>query len=930
MSRAVQIIAFLAIGAGLAVKTPMWPLHTWLPDAHTEAPTVGSVLLAGVLLKMGTYGFARIAIPVLPDGAAAVAPWLGALAVVGIVYGSLACLAQRDLKRMIAYSSIGHMGFVLLGFATLTPVGVNAALFGNIAHGLITGLLFFVAGAVKERYGTADMPTLGGGLLLRLPHLGSVLTFACVASLGLPGLAGFWGEMLALLGAFEPAPGLSRPLFLTFMAVGGLGTVLTAAYFLMMLSRVTHGRPTETVHAPVLAGPGGSTGGGITLSEGTGGGTGPGGSTDEGPGPGDGGGGGGGIRDVRAYEVAAWTPLIGLILLFGLWPKALLLITDPVVRTFVGPVIQSIDHYAIAPPLILALTAGLVLLLDAFLPRRPYSRPLLGAVTMAGVLGALGVVVTQALRTGAPLRTFCVPEGLAGPSQSGLIPSGPVGGGSPVGDMPAVAGGPSCSFVVDGFTLVFAGLALAAGVVVVLLSMAEISSGTDVPAGEWHFLLLCVLTGAVALPAARDLVMLVVALELVSLPVFALTALRRYDGRASEAAVKLFLVSVVSTAVMLFGVSLLYGVTGTVHLDRMAHALRRYTPWSGAAPAPVEENGQAYASSLQIFYDLPPVLTVAMVLVLAGFAFKVAAVPFHAWAADVYQGAPVPVAALLSVISKAAGFAGLILILVAALPAQAAVWAPIIAIVAALTMTAGNLLALRQRHAVRLLAWSSVAQSGYILAPLGVQTREAANASIAYLVFYAAMNLGAFAVVMLVSRRDGQEGIDGYRGLAFRSPVAGLSLVFFLICLAGLPPGLAGLFAKIVVFREIVDGGGAWLVAVMAVNTVIGLYYYVTWAARILTPAAARVPAADGTGTTTEPPGAATRTSGAERAPDAVSGTPDENRAASDETGGAPGSRAGWLPVGVAIVLSGIAAVAFSAAPQAVLDLVPGFLLASR
>ncbi|GGK53215.1 hypothetical protein Ppa06_14650 [Planomonospora parontospora subsp. parontospora] len=596
--------------------------------------------------------------------------------------------------------------------------------------------------------------------------------------------------------------------------------------------------------------------------------------------------------------------------------------------------IQSIDLYAIAPPLILAVAAGLVLLLDAFLPRRPYSRPLLGGVTLAGVFGALGAVVAQALRTGAPLRTFCVPEGMAGPSRPGLIPSGAMGGGPPAGDLPAIAAGPSCSFVVDGFTLVFAGLALAAGIVVVLLSMAEISSGADVPAGEWHFLLLCVLTGAVVLPAARDLITLVVALELVSLPVFALTALRRYDGRASEAAVKLFLVSVVSTAVMLFGVSLLYGVTGTVHLDRLAQDLRQYTPWSGVDPVPPAES-QAYASSLQISHDLPPVLTVAMVLVLAGFAFKVAAVPFHAWAADVYQGAPVPVAALLSVVSKAAGFAGLILILVAALPAQAALWAPIIAIVAALTMTAGNLLALRQRHAVRLLAWSSVAQSGYILAPLGVQTREAANASIAYLVFYAAMNLGAFAVVMLVSRRDGQEGIDGYRGLAFRSPAAGLSLVFFLICLAGLPPGLAGLFAKIVVFREIVGGGGAWLVAVMAVNTVIGLYYYATWAARILTPvpvpvpvpvrvpapASARAPAAGGT---------ADNVTGGVVAEDAAAGAPGATRAASGAARGGPGSAAGWLPVGVAIALSGIAAVAFSAAPQAVLDLVPGFLIASR
>ncbi|GLW08768.1 NADH-quinone oxidoreductase subunit M [Microtetraspora sp. NBRC 13810] len=293
MSRSVQILAFVAVGVGLAVKTPMWPLHTWLPDAHTEAPTVGSVLLAGVLLKMGTYGFARIAIPVLPEGAAAVAPWLGAFAVVGIIYGALACLAQRDLKRLIAYSSVGHMGFVLLGFATLTPVGINAALFGNVAHGLITGLLFFLAGAVKERYGTADMPALGGGMLARMPRMGSLLTFACVASLGLPGLAGFWGEMLALFGAFQPAAGLSRPLYLTFMAVGGVGTVLTAAYFLVMLSRVTHGSPRPAALPTPIA-------------------------------------------DVRGYELAAWVPLVVLILLFGLWPKALLAITTPAVHTLLG------------------------------------------------------------------------------------------------------------------------------------------------------------------------------------------------------------------------------------------------------------------------------------------------------------------------------------------------------------------------------------------------------------------------------------------------------------------------------------------------------------------------------------------------------------------------------------------------------------------
>ncbi|MFF5210386.1 NADH-quinone oxidoreductase subunit N [Streptosporangium sp. NPDC000396] len=552
--------------------------------------------------------------------------------------------------------------------------------------------------------------------------------------------------------------------------------------------------------------------------------------------------------------------------------------------------IQSIDYYAIAPLVILALTAGLVLLLDVFLPRRPSTRPVLGAATMAGVLGALGMVISQAMRAGDPLRTFCVPGGLLSPAGHGMPDlKAPASGSAGTAAVP-------CSFVVDDFTLVLAGLALAAGVVVVLLSMAELSSG-DIPAGEWYFLLLCTLAGAVALPASRDLVMLVVALELVSLPVFALTALKRYDGRSSEAAVKLFLVSVVSTAVMLFGVSLLYGMTGTVYLDRLAQVLRERTPWSVSGPGPNQASfgvgapSEAYASSLTIDYDLPPVITVAVVLVLAGFAFKVAAVPFHAWAGDVYQGAPIPVAALLSVISKAAGFAGLILILVDALRSQAAVWAPLIAIIAALTMTVGNLLALRQRHAVRLLAWSSVAQSGYILAPLGVRSDEAMRASIAYLVFYAAMNIGAFAVVMLVSRRGVRGELDDYRGLVFRSPAAGLALAFFLICLAGLPPGLAGLFAKIVVFREIVDGGGAWLAVVMAVNTVIGLYYYIAWTARIFTP----VPTVAGTGVTPE----------------------------------AGGSRTGWVPVGVAIALAGVVAVVFSIAPQVVLDLLPGDFIAT-
>ncbi|WP_448333006.1 complex I subunit 4 family protein [Streptomyces sp. DSM 41534] len=321
LSHTTQLIAALAIIVGLAVKAPMWPLHSWLPDAHTAAPTVGSVLLAGVLLKMGTYGLVRIVLPMTPEAAHTYAPYLAAFAVVGIIYGSLACLAlalpsptttlnggfapfgrsgaEGDLKRLIAYSSVGHMGFVLLGIATLTPTGVNGALFANIAHGLITGLLFFLVGALKDRSGTTDLDQLAGtsgaALYGRAPRLGGLLAFGAVASLGLPGLAGFWGEMLAMFGAFDPADGLSRPAFLTYMALAGFGTLLTAAYMLVVVRRVCMGdQPIE---------PGTGTGAGRPA-----------------------------LADVHGHEFAAWSPLVALTVLAGLWPAALLGLTDPAVQ----------------------------------------------------------------------------------------------------------------------------------------------------------------------------------------------------------------------------------------------------------------------------------------------------------------------------------------------------------------------------------------------------------------------------------------------------------------------------------------------------------------------------------------------------------------------------------------------------------------------
>lgn len=287
-----QVLIFAGLFLGFAIKVPMFPFHTWLPDAHTEAPTVGSVILAAVLLKLGTFGFIRIALPILPSGAQTWAPWIGLLAVIGIIYGALACLAQTDMKRVIAFSSVSHMGFVMLGIATLTTFGINAAIFGMVAHGLITGLLFFVAGSVQHNYHTREMSRLGG-LLQQAPRMGWILGFAVMASLGLPGLAGFWGEFPAILSAYSPAAGLSEGLFRGFMAVAAIGTVLSAGYLLWMYQRVAFGVPKDEFAEAH-------------------------------------------IHDVGPAEWMAWTPLILLTLALGIYPQIIFGVTDRAVTRIFG------------------------------------------------------------------------------------------------------------------------------------------------------------------------------------------------------------------------------------------------------------------------------------------------------------------------------------------------------------------------------------------------------------------------------------------------------------------------------------------------------------------------------------------------------------------------------------------------------------------
>ncbi|MFJ9518915.1 NADH-quinone oxidoreductase subunit N [Kitasatospora sp. NPDC101801] len=442
-----------------------------------------------------------------------------------------------------------------------------------------------------------------------------------------------------------------------------------------------------------------------------------------------------------------------------------------------GALVQSVDWVAVAPPLVAALAGLVVLVADLFL--KGSRKKALSWIALGGLTLALAALLPLAL--GDPRATFCVTDG-------------------------------DCSYVVDHFTLAFQLLALGGALIAALLSVHTVAADR-LPGGEFWFLLLSSAAGAALLPASRDLATLVVALEVASLPAFALVALRR-DGRGAEAALKFFLSSVTATAVMLLGVSFVYAATGTLHLSAIADALT-------TAPAQLRHLAEAGA-----------------VLTLVGFAFKTAAVPFHFWVPDTYVGAPVPVAGYLSVVGKAAGLAGLALVTTVAFRPYGHTWGLVLAVLAAVTMTAGNVAALRQRSAapngaVRLLAWSSVSQAGYLLVPLAAAgyagSDRPVGATVAYALVYGVVNLGAFAAVAAT----GHSRLDDFQGLFARNRWTALALAFFLLCLAGLPPGVVGLFGKVVVFRAAVDAGLGWLAVVMAANVVVALSYYLAWTAKL-------------------------------------------------------------------------------------------------
>ena len=429
---------------------------------------------------------------------------------------------------------------------------------------------------------------------------------------------------------------------------------------------------------------------------------------------------------------------------------------------------MTVDYLALAPEIVIVVTLLAVLSLDLFLPRpKKY-----WTATLAIVGTALAAV---------PLILLAVE-----------------------GDTRAMF---DDSFVVDRFALALKGLLLVGAYLVLLMSVSYIESDRYYQ-GEYYLLILSSLLGSMVMASGRDLIVLFIGIELTTGPLYLLAGWRKGDIRSNEASLKYFILGVLSTAMMLYGMSLLFGLTGGVGFAEIA------------------------AASGDFLGD--PAMIVAVLFMLAGFGFKVSAVPFHFWAPDTYEGAPTPVTAYLSVNSKIAGFIAMLIVLYLAIPDLSEIWAPAVWTLSALSMTVGNLSALRQTNIVRLLAYSSIAQAGFMLVPFaaaavsGADLTEGFSATIIYMAIYALMNLGAFAVVIAGARATGTGDIEGWAGLGRYNPRLGVLAAVFFLSLAGIPP-LAGWFAKFAMFRSVMLASGAATVAlavIASVNVVIAFYYY--------------------------------------------------------------------------------------------------------
>ena len=741
-----QLWLFAAFFLAFAFKVPMFPFHTWLPDAHVEAPTAGSVILAAVLLKMGTYGFLRFAMALFPVAAADWTPLIATLAVIGIIYGALVAMVQKDVKKLVAYSSVSHLGFVMLGLFAFNLQGIEGAILQMVNHGVSTGALFLIVGIIYERRHTRLISEFGG--LSRVMPIFSPLFHGRHPLLDrrprherlrrrVPDPAGDVQGPEMVRRRRRDRGHLRRGLHALDVPAGDVRKGDERGE----PSPHRHERTGDRVHAPAAALHPLDRGlpAAVPAADGR-------------------------LRE-RVRHALRGEETGGARRLPRGGDDARPLLRREEGRRAMMPIpfdqaalVQGL--YSILPELVVIATAIAVLLADLALPER-------GKKTLCH-LGIAGTAV-------AILATLWLGLGRID-GFSGMI-------------------------VHDGMGL-FITLTILVTTLLTLLMATGYSEWEGTQKGEFYALLLFSTAGMLFMAKGTDLMTVFLGLETMSIPIYCLVGFHRNRMTSLEGALKYFLLGAFASGFLLYGIALMYSVTGTTKIPAIAGMI----------------------GDLRLSGN--PVFMVGVGLLLAGFAFKVSLVPFHMWTPDAYQGAPTVVTAFMAAGVKAAAFAALLRVTLLTFPALGPVMTNILWVLAFLTMTVGNLSALLQDNLKRMLAYSSIAHAGYILVGIVAGDVAGAQAALFYLLVYAFMNLGAFGVAMLLAHKE-DDGYDigNFKGIGFRYPVLGGLLTLFLVSLAGIPP-TAGFIGKFYLFSAAVKNGYVGLAVLGVLNSAVSIYYY--------------------------------------------------------------------------------------------------------
>ena len=762
-----QMWCFPLVFIGFAILAGMWPFHTWAPTGHVAAPTAASMLLAGVVMKLGAYGCLRVAMALFPHG---MDPWgfsfigigswrdvFAVLAVIGIVYGALVALAQSDFKFVIGYSSVSHMGFVLLGLMTLNQIGMTRrgaadVLARRSLRGCSSPLWAASCTSARTRGSWRTWKTMH--LSKRLPFAAWAFVIAGMASMGLPGFSGFVAELQVLVGAWMAKP--------WWTVAAGVGIVVGVAYTWRALQKAFFSDRLPSAH--VLEQEHGHE-----------------------------------LAAITWPEIAGVSMLVAASLVVGLYPKILLDAIEPAVKTLLagGVTMNYADLFRVTlPETALEIAALLVLVVDLGFLRKAALNVRTAVAALLGVAGC-----------GAALWTmlFQAQGGLSYPGSGELL----------------LASGGSAAVAQVGI------LALT-----VLTLLLLIDSDFTRHVGEYVAVVLMAATGGLLIAAAQDLLVIFIGLELLSLGLYILTAFAKKLGQERRGGDEVLPVR---------------RHVGGVSAVRVQLSVR---------DCGIDESAPDHAGDVWVRTGSGgALLYVALVMIAAGLGFKVAAVPFHLWAPDTYEGAPAPAAAFIASVSKVASFALLISIGTAALhvfgDAQAVgmsrasavgpspehvrrlriPWSLILAVLAVASMVLGNLAALAQIERAQLLAYSAIAHAGYILLGLAYfsYSSRSAEAILYYVLTYGLTTVGAFGVVAVVERATGSDRLDAFLGLHKRNPMLAAVLLVLFLSLAGIPP-LVGFWAKFNLFAAVlgVSAGAApfALVALAVAMSAVSLYYY--------------------------------------------------------------------------------------------------------